>query len=116
MGSKHWRLQSREDFEELLRAILAPLIPHYSQGGARLKLGATAAVYDQGAVWAEAFLRPPVGPGAHFGPGAEAGLLWKKYTEKALLPVQIPWGRNTGEASPTGTSGLWRWRPWPGPW
>ena len=58
MGSKHWRLQSREDFEELLRAILAPLIPHYSQGGARLKLGATAAVYDQGAVWAEAFLRP----------------------------------------------------------
>ena len=57
MGSKHWRLQSREDFEELLRAILAPLIPHYSQGGARLKLGATAAVYDQGAVWAEAFLR-----------------------------------------------------------
>ena len=54
MGSKHWRLQSREDFEELLRAILAPLIPHYSQGGARLKLGATAAVYDQGAVWAEA--------------------------------------------------------------
>ena len=32
MGSKHWRLQSWEDFEELLREILAPLIPHYSQG------------------------------------------------------------------------------------
>ena len=115
MGSKHWRLQSREDFEELLREILAPLIPHYSQGGARLKLGATAAVYDQGAVWAEAFLRPLWGL-APFWAGGGSWPVMEEIYRKGLASGTDPMGRNTGEASPTGTSGLWRWRPWPGPW
>lgn len=51
-------LNSREDVVSLVMDLLNPLKPCYSAGGARLDLGATAAVYDQGAVWAEAFLRP----------------------------------------------------------
>lgn len=58
MKQREWKLSSRADYEELVLEILKPLINHYSIGGARLELGSTGAVYDQNAVWAEAFLRP----------------------------------------------------------
>lgn len=58
MGQKEWMLKNREDFEELALHLLRPLQTHYSEGGARLELGSSGAVYDQNAVWAEAFLRP----------------------------------------------------------
>lgn len=52
------RLNSRADFEALALELLNPLKGYYSEEGARLDLGVTAAVYDQNAVWAEAFIRP----------------------------------------------------------
>lgn len=51
-------LQNRQDFEKMALDLLEPLKAYYSEGGARLDLGVTGAVYDQNAVWAEAFLRP----------------------------------------------------------
>lgn len=58
MKQREWKLSSRADYEELVLQLLNPLKKHYSKGGARLELGSTGAVYDQNAVWAEAFLRP----------------------------------------------------------
>lgn len=58
MRQKEWKLKSRDDYEELVLELLNPLQPHYSEKGARLELGSSGAVYDQNAVWAEAFLRP----------------------------------------------------------
>ena len=51
-------LQTKKEFQELMLEILNPLLPCYSEGCARLNVGVTAAHYDQGAVWMEAFARP----------------------------------------------------------
>ena len=51
-------LQSKQDFQELMLAILNPLKPHYSENKARLQLGSTMAHYDIDATWMEAFSRP----------------------------------------------------------
>ena len=51
-------LSGKQDFQEMMMDILNPLLPHYSEGCARLNIGVTAAHYDQGAVWMEAFARP----------------------------------------------------------
>lgn len=58
MVRRKWELGSRKDYEELVMELLNPLKQHYSENGARLELGSGGAVYDQDAVWAEAFLRP----------------------------------------------------------
>lgn len=52
------RLHSKEDFQELMFAILNPLKPYYSENKARLQLGVTMAHYDINATWMEAFSRP----------------------------------------------------------
>lgn len=52
------KLNSKEDFRELLTEIIEPLIPYYSEGGAELNLGVTATNYDQKAIRLEAFSRP----------------------------------------------------------
>ncbi|MFI3169577.1 MAG: DUF2264 domain-containing protein [Faecalibacterium sp.] len=51
-------LHSKQDFAQLAKAILAPLPSYYSQGGARVCLGATNAAYTQNAVEVEGFSRP----------------------------------------------------------
>ena len=51
-------LNSREDYVNLALNILKPLLPHYSEGCARLHLGETFAHYDIGAAYMEAFSRP----------------------------------------------------------
>ena len=48
----------RKDFQELLLAILRPLLPYYSEEKAELVLGVTATNYDQKAIRLEAFSRP----------------------------------------------------------
>ncbi len=96
MGDNPWRLENRADFETLLQELLAPLLPHYSAGGARLSLGAFAAVYDQGAVWAEAFLRPlwglaPFWAGGGTWPAMEA--LYRKGLRSGTDPAgEEYWG------------------------
>ncbi len=52
------RLNSKEDFRELLMEILNPLLPYYSEEKAELVLGVTATNYDQKAIRLEAFSRP----------------------------------------------------------
>ena len=51
-------LNSREDFENLAKRIMEPLIPYYSKGKARLKIGNTAAHYPEIAAQMEGFSRP----------------------------------------------------------
>lgn len=57
---KDWKgqLNGKEDFRNLLFAMLNPLIPYYSQEKAGLILGVTATNYDQKAIRLEAFSRP----------------------------------------------------------
>ncbi len=52
------KLNTKQDFVQLAKTILAPLPAHYSAGGARVNLGATNAAYTQNAVEVEAFSRP----------------------------------------------------------
>ena len=52
------QLSSKKDFQELLLAILRPLLPYYSEKKAELVLGVTATNYDQKAIRLEAFSRP----------------------------------------------------------
>lgn len=52
------KLNTKQDFADLMHRILDPLLPSYSAGGARLHLGETGASYDQNAIELEAFSRP----------------------------------------------------------
>lgn len=52
------KLNSKEDFRELLMEIVSPLLPYYSEGKGELVLGVTATNYDQKAIRLEAFSRP----------------------------------------------------------
>ncbi len=52
------KLNTKEDFRELLLEIIRPLIPYYSKERAELVLGVTATNYDQKAIRLEAFSRP----------------------------------------------------------
>lgn len=52
------RLSSKKDFQELLLALINPLLPYYSEEKAELVLGVTATNYDQRAIRLEAFSRP----------------------------------------------------------
>ena len=52
------KLHTKQDFQDLMLAILNPLKPYYSENKARLQLGVTMAHYDIGATWMEAFSRP----------------------------------------------------------
>lgn len=51
-------LRTRADFQQAARDLFAPLVPYYEQGGARVVLGPTAAIYDEAAASLEAFIRP----------------------------------------------------------
>ncbi|MFC4592083.1 DUF2264 domain-containing protein [Sphaerisporangium corydalis] len=50
--------RDREDLRRLVRTLTGPLLPHFSPGGARLRLGANAAHYGDEAAELEAFARP----------------------------------------------------------
>ncbi len=52
------KLNSKEDFRELLLEIVRPLIPYYSEEKAELVLGVTATTYNQKTIRLEAFSRP----------------------------------------------------------
>ena len=52
------KLHTKQDFQDLMLAILNPLKPYYSEKKAGLQLGVTMAHYDIGATWMEAFSRP----------------------------------------------------------
>lgn len=52
------KLDSKDDFRELLLEMLTPLIPYYSQEKSELHIGYTAASYGKKAVGMEGFSRP----------------------------------------------------------
>jgi hypothetical protein len=51
-------LRRREDIERAARALFQPLLPHFSQGGARVKLGHSGVLFSEGAEQLEGFARP----------------------------------------------------------
>ncbi|HTN61515.1 MAG TPA: DUF2264 domain-containing protein [Devosia sp.] len=51
-------LQNRADVEKGLNALFAPLLPYFSEGGARVRLDAAAAHFDRAAADLEGFARP----------------------------------------------------------
>jgi hypothetical protein len=51
-------LKSRDDVAKAVRDLFAPLLPHFSPGGARVELSATAALFDCAAADLEGFARP----------------------------------------------------------
>lgn len=51
-------MHSKQDFRALLHTFLDPLLPLYSVGGARLRIGGAGATYGQEAIELEAFSRP----------------------------------------------------------
>lgn len=51
-------LESRADIQKALRDLFQPLLPYFSAGGARVRLGAGAAHFDRAAADLEGFARP----------------------------------------------------------
>src|SRR5437588_10732901 len=51
-------LRTRSDVQAAVRALAAPLKPYFSPGGARVRIGSTAAHFDQHAAELEGFARP----------------------------------------------------------
>lgn len=54
---------SRADVQRAVTALFAPLLPHFSDGGARVRLGATGQLCDRAAADLEGFARPLWGLG-----------------------------------------------------
>jgi hypothetical protein len=51
-------LLTREDVERAAMDLFTPLLPHFSEGGARVKLGSSGVVFSDGAEELEGFARP----------------------------------------------------------
>lgn len=51
-------MRTRADFQQAVRDSVEPLIPFYREGGARVDLGPTGAMYDKAAETFESFARP----------------------------------------------------------
>ncbi len=51
-------LRTRADLQAAVRTLFAPLKPHFSLGGARVRVGHTSALYDDHAAELEGFARP----------------------------------------------------------
>lgn len=62
-------LESKAAYAARLFEILNPLLPHYSPGGARLKIGYTGASYDNTVAEAEGFIRVLWGLAPYLGGG-----------------------------------------------
>lgn len=67
MGEK--KLNTRQDFENLMLDILNPLKPYYSTKKARLTIGCTSAHYPDESAWMEGFSRPLWGLAAFWAGG-----------------------------------------------
>jgi len=72
-------LRTRADLQQAVRDLVAPLVPHFSPGGARVRLGSFAAGFPQADAELEGFARPLWGlVPLHAGGGAfEHWPLWQ---------------------------------------
>lgn len=72
--------RSRSDFQEACKAFLDPLVPHFTSGGSRVKIGTTATRFDEGGAQIEGYARPLwalaslIGGGYHY----EAAARWQQ--------------------------------------
>ncbi|WP_064685996.1 DUF2264 domain-containing protein [Rhizobium bangladeshense] len=51
-------LKTRDDIAKAVNDLFAPLLPYFSEGGARVRLGAAGAIFDRAAADLEGFARP----------------------------------------------------------
>ncbi|MCW2880546.1 MAG: hypothetical protein JWQ95_4646 [Sphaerisporangium sp.] len=91
--------RDREDLRHLVRALTEPLIPHFSPGGARLRIGGNATHYGDQAAELEAFARPLWGlaPLAAGGGSFDHWELWRRGLAAGTDPGHEEyWGPVTG--------------------
>ena len=104
-------LRTRADLQRAVRDLVAPLLPHFSPGGARVRLGSFGAAFPPADAELEGFARPlwglaPLAAGggefAHWERwrrGLEAGCdpehpeRWERYYRGTVLTRRIPNGR-----------------------
>ena len=75
------KLNTRQDFADLMLTILKPLKPYYSTGKARLNIGCTSAHYPDESAWMEGFSRPLWGLAAFWAGGGSDDTFEKIYRE-----------------------------------
>lgn len=63
--------RTKNDLRAACRALLDPLLPRFTPGKSRVKIGATATHYDEGAAQLEGFARPLWGIGSYLAGGGE---------------------------------------------
>ena len=95
------KLNTRQDFADLMLTILKPLKPYYSTGKARLNIGCTSAHYPDESAWMEGFSRPLWGLAAFWAGGGSDDTFEKIYTLRL---------RNTGENAGIMTRSWLRWQ------
>lgn len=71
MNTKALAFDSKADFQRFFNSFLQPLLPFYSEGGARLKLGVSGTSYDRTAAELEGFSRVLWGLASYFAGGGE---------------------------------------------
>lgn len=90
-------LESRKDVIEALHQQLEPLIPAFTDDGARVSLADTSAVFSMEAAELEGFARPLWGIVPSYTEGANSGI--GIYLEQVYPMVQIQVNQNTGGCS-----------------
>ena len=100
-------LKSRADVEKGLRDLFAPLLPYFSEGGARVRLDGVGAHFDRAAADLEGFARPLWGLTPLAAPTSIIG----NSTGRALPMAPILITPNIGARSIPPTSAWWNWPP-----
>ena len=106
------KLHTKSDFTALMHRFLDPLLPLYSEGGARLHLGDTGVTYPGRTIEMEAFSRPLWALAPFWTGGGRADDFLRIYARVwPAAPTQR--APNTGATRTIMTSSLWRWPRWP---
>lgn len=106
------KLHTKSDFTALMHRFLDPLLPLYSEGGARLHLGDTGVTYPGRTIEMEAFSRPLWALAPFWTGGGRADDFLRIY-RKGLASGTDPESPDTGATRTIMTSSLWRWPRWP---
>ena len=83
------KLHTKKDFEDCLLQILNPLVPHYSEKGARLKLAGASALYEDVSIEMEGFSRALWGLVPFWAGGGEASA-FEEICRKGILAGTDP--------------------------
>mgnify|MGYP002228531049 CR=1 FL=1 len=100
---------TKQDFQQLLSNLLAPLKPFYLESGAGLDIGHTGSCYPQRTILMEAFSRPLWGL-VPFWAGGGAEDDFAALYAAALSTAQTPTTPTIGVGSAAVTRNMWRWQ------